>query len=469
MYTEGLENLTRRGFLRTGAAAGAGGLMAPLFAGSAPTLAKPTPEQVTWSEQELGMFFHMDLPIFQPRGKKVETEHCRSILDPRIYNPKNLDTDQWMEAAKAMGAKYVIFVAYHGSGFMQWQSDLFPYGLKQSPWRNGKGDIVADFVASARRYGLKPGLYAYARGGTYLNTQYPEKRADGSIDMAARKAKSRMIERYLEEVWRNYGEMFELWYDGGVMPVAQGGPDVERLVAKYQPHAVLFQGPPHMKNLLRWVGNERAVAPYPCWSTSREGTASHGVKEERFPGSPEGTKWCPGECDAPLRNHRWFWTPENEPNRGWRYWTDAELLDKYYTSVGRNCNFLLNANINADGLVPEEDFGYYVRLGRNIRARFANPLAETKGQGMSLDLTLPVRGPVTQIALGEDIREGHRVRRYRVEGFVPDAGWKTLCEGSCIGHRRIERFASVVVSKLRFIATDFVDQPLITHFAAWNV
>ena len=144
-------NTSRRSFLGSAVAAGAAARFTPLFAGSAPSLVKPTPQQAVWSDQELGMFYHIDLPIFQPRGKNVNTEHCQDILDPRIYNPAKLDTDQWMEAAKAMGAKYVVFVAYHGSGFMQWQSDLFPYGLKQSPWRGGKGDVVRSFVESARR------------------------------------------------------------------------------------------------------------------------------------------------------------------------------------------------------------------------------------------------------------------------------------------------------------------------------
>ena len=445
---------SRREFLLSAAACGVSPGMRPLFGAVASSLVKPTPQQVLWADQELGMFFHMDLPIFQPRGKGVNTEHCQKILDPRIYNPAKLDTDQWMEAAKAMGAKYVVFVAYHGSGFMQWQSDLFPYGLKQSPWRGGKGDVVRDFMDSARKYGMKPGLYAYARGGRYLSEKFPVKRADGSVDKAAQKAKSKF---------------FELWYDGGVLPVSQGGPDVERLVSKYQPNAILFQGPGHMKNLIRWVGNERGVAPYPCWATGGRVTQSDGAKESKFPGHPDGPKWMPGECDLPLRCHRWFWTPENEPNRGWRYWTDDELVDKYYTSVGRGCNMLLNANINTDGLVPEEDFGYYVRFGKSIRARFANPLAVVSGDGDAVEMALPASGPVNQISVSEDIREGQRVRAYKVEGLVPDGGWKTLCEGTSVGHKRIQMFDPVVVAKLRFTVTEAADRPLIREFAAWNV
>ena len=458
--------LSRRNFILGSAAVGGVAAVDPAFAAERP-LVLPTPEQVAWSEQELGMFFHVDLPVFA-RGKGVNVEHCKDLLDPNLYAPAKLDTDQWMEAAKAMGAKYVVFVALHGTGFMQWQSDLYPYGLKQSKWRGGKGDVVKDFIASAHRYGLKPGFYAYARGGQYLAKRFPVKRPDGSVDLTVQKALSKMIEGYLEELWRDNGELFELWFDGGVLPVREGGPDVLRLVDKYQPKAILFQGP-GSRNLLRWVGNERAVAPYPCWSTGGRVTQSDGVRESRFPGHPDGAKWMPGECDVPLRNHRWFWTPESEPHPGWRYWTDDELVSKYYTSVGRNCNLLLNANINADGLVPEEDFGYYRRFGANIRARFANPLATTAGEGDLVELKLPATGPVNQIAIGERIADGQRIRAYEVEGVLADGTVRRLCGGTSVGHKRIQMFEPVAVKALRLRIRESAAKPLVKAFTAWNV
>ena len=138
-------------------------------------------------------------------------------------------------------------------------------------------------------------------------------------------------------------------------------------------------------------------------------------------------------------------------------------MDKYYTSVGRGCNMLLNANINTDGLVPEEDFGYYVRFGKSIRARFANPLAVASGEGDAVEMALPASGPVNQISVSEDIREGQRVRAYKVEGLVSDGGWTS------VGHKRIQMFDPVVVAKLRFTVTEAADRPLIREFAAWNV
>ena len=130
----------------------------------------PTAAQRRWADMELGMFFHFDIPVFKPRWN---FRTFKDFPDPKLYNPAKLDTDQWMEAAKAYGAKYVVLVAKHCSGFLQWQSDLYPYGLRQAPWRNGRGDLVKDFVESARRYGLLPGLYASVSANGFLGVDNP--------------------------------------------------------------------------------------------------------------------------------------------------------------------------------------------------------------------------------------------------------------------------------------------------------
>ena len=111
----------------------------------------PTPAQVRWQNFELGLVFHLDLPVFAPGGWR----ELKATLDPNLYNPARLDTGQWAEAAKAMGCRYAIFTATHFNGFLQWQSDLYPYGLKQTRWRGGKADVFGDFVASCRKNGTR--------------------------------------------------------------------------------------------------------------------------------------------------------------------------------------------------------------------------------------------------------------------------------------------------------------------------
>lgn len=455
---------SRREFLRGGAACGAmaacGGCRAPW---GAPMAGRPSPEQLLWQEQELGMFFHFDIPVFKPGWK------WRSFKDfptPDLYNPEKMDTDQWMEAAKAMGAKYVVFVAKHCSGFLQWQSDLYPYGVRQSKWRDGKGDVVKMFTDSARKYGLKPGLYASVSANGWWGVDNPGlvNRGKGG-DPEAQRRYAKVCEGMATELWSRYGDLFEIWFDGGALAPEKGGPDLMPILEKYQPHAILFQGPKRSRNLIRWIGNERGVAPYPCWSSTNMITQEGGDRESRFPGHPDGDLWAPGECDVPIRNHAWFWG-ENEGK--WRYWTDEELLDKYYRSVGRNCNLLLNANPGPDGLVPARDVEQYRRFGDMVRRRFAHPLGAASGEGDVIELRFPAATEVDQVVLQENLRDGHRIRQYVVEGELAAGGVKLLCDGSCVGHKRIQTFDPVAVKSLRLRVTVSTDKPLVTNFAAFD-
>ena len=265
-----------------------------------PHLPKPTARQLEWQDMELGMFFHFDIPVYKPGWN---WRLWKDMPTPDMYNPKKLDTDQWMEAAKAMGAKYAVFVAKHCSGFLQWQSDLYPYGVKQSSWRNGKGDVVGAFVKSCRKYGIRPGLYASVTANGFLEVDNPGlvNRGKGG-DAEKQKEYQKICEQMLTELWSRYGELFEIWFDGGAMPVEKGGPDLVPIYKKYQPNAIVFQGPAAS---IRWIGNEDGVAAYPCWATVPETSDYYGS------GDPDGTVWLPGECDVPVRKHDWFWKPDS--------------------------------------------------------------------------------------------------------------------------------------------------------------
>ena len=127
-----------------------------------PRLPLPTPVQQRWQDYEVGVVYHFDIPVYRPEGWAWEPAY-REVLDPELYNPARLDTDQWLEAARAAGAGYAILTATHMGGFRQWQSEAYPYGCRQTRWRHGRGDLVADFVDSCRRYGIAPGLYVSVR------------------------------------------------------------------------------------------------------------------------------------------------------------------------------------------------------------------------------------------------------------------------------------------------------------------
>lgn len=426
-------------------------------------LPRPSATQLAWQEQEIGMFFHFDIATYAPGW---DWRSWKDLPDPDQYQPTHLDTDQWMEAAKAIGARYAIFVAKHCSGFLQWQSDVYPYGVRQSSWRGGKGDVVADFIQSCHKYGIRPGLYASVSANGYLGVDNPGLINHGRGGDAAEQARyATLCEQMLTELWSRYGELAEIWFDGGALPPAEGGPDLVPLLKRLQPQASVFQGP---VATIRWVGNEDGVADYPCWATypSLSQAAGDDAAERRLlaQGDPNGTLWLPGECDVPVRNHEWFW----KPNQDHTLYSVEELMTMYCRSVGRNCNLLLNANPGPDGLVPAADFQRYVEFGKEIRRRFEKPLAETGGEGEVVELALAQPAKIDQAILMEEIAGGERVREYVLEGRQAGTGWRPLCAGSCIGHKRIERFAATTVEQVRLRCTRAAATPRIRSLAVYT-
>ena len=416
-------------------------------------LPTPSPQQVAWQDCELGMFFHFDIPVFKPGW---DWRSLKDLPDPNLYDPKKLDTDQWLQTASSLGAKYAVLVAKHCSGFLQWQSDLYPYGVKQSPWRGGKGDLVRDFVTSCKRFKIKPGIYASVIANGYLEVDNPGlvNRGRGG-DPTKQAAYARTCEGMLSELWGRYGELFHIWFDSGALPPDKGGPVMLPLLHKLQPHANVFQGP---AATVRWVGNEDGVTSYPCWATtpSRDSSGS---------GDPEGKVWLPGECDVPLPGHEWFWTPSQRKD----ITPLPRLIDMYYRSVGRNCNLLLNATPGPDGLIPEANLRHYAEFGREIRRRFETPLAETSGEGEVVELKLPRLHKIDHVVCMEDITRGERVRAYEIDGLEVGGAWTKLCDGISIGHKRIQKFDPKEISSVRLRVTKSVARPLIRRLAVYHI
>jgi alpha-L-fucosidase len=417
---------------------------------------RPTPEQAAWQDLELGLFFTFDISTYFDNGEEKWKE--LGHVDLNVFNPTKLDTDRWLEAARAMGARYAVFVAKHCTGFISWQSDAYPYGVRQSKWRNGRGDIVADYVASCRKFDVRPGIYCSISANAYCNV------FDGClVDKATGPNDPRQVEyrrraeRLVTELWGNYGPFTYIWFDGGTLPPSQGGPDLVPILRRLQPHAVTFQGPPeNPAGNTRWVGNENGEVAYPCWAT---------VAQSGQPGAgdPSGRVWQPGECDAPLRNHDWFWRPNAEG----KLYSLAQLVEMYYRSVGRGCNLILNANIDRDGLVPAADLKRLREFGDEIRRRFGKSIAETAGQGQTVELALPKPTVIDHTILMEQITEGQRVRKYVIEGLAGQR-WIELAHGHSIGHKRIERFSPVEVTKVRLRVTESTAEPKIRKLAVYH-
>lgn len=428
---------------------------------------RPSSAQLEWHRQELGMFVHFGMFTYygRHRVKNWNWRSFRDLPDPNLFNPVKLDCDQWMEAARSFGAKYVMLVVKHGDGFMLWQNDLYPYGVRQSAWRGGKGDVLADFLESCRKYGMKPGIYASLSANAYWEVDNPGfvNRGKGG-DVEKQKRYNAMCERMMEQLWTRYGKFFEIWFDGGVIPVEKGGPDIIPILLENQPQAIVFQGPSGIPNLIRWVGNERGVAPYPCWHRDDFVTAEGGTCERCFAGSPDGAIWVPGECDIPMRNHNWFWKEGEDAN----VWPLDELVEKYETSVGRSCNLLLNANPNTDGLIPEADFKRYAEFGRALQKRYGTPLGSVSAAygARSLTLKLPQPAAVSRIMFGERIEFGQCVRAYELSGKTTDGSEVILAKGSSVGHKRIEAVAPSVLREIILRVAESSGEP---HLEAMSV
>lgn len=395
----------------------------------------PTPKQEEWANMELGVIIHHGMETYHPEIPISKWKCSRDKMPANSFAPTDENTDQWMEAAAKMGAKYAVFVANHVTGYSMWPTKENDYSIASSPYMNGKADIVKDFVASCKKYGIRPGIY-YSTG---CNGYYDI--SDEVIkDYKSEKYREyvKIVERQLAEIWGNYGELFEIWFDGGIIPRELGGPDVAGLLKKYQPQAVCFQGPKEYHQNLRWVGNERGVAPENCWSTSTLKTCGFGGTEEDDAvgvGNPEGLNWVPAETDMGNRKQEafgggWGWA-ENEEHL---VYSPKELLDRYITSVGRNSNLLMGMAISKRGHF--EDAWQLEELGKLIEDLYARPAASTRGVGKEFSLQLEKPEFVRNLVIQEDIHYGERVRKFTVKARTAK-GEEILLTAKCIGHKRI--------------------------------
>jgi alpha-L-fucosidase len=406
-------------------------------------LARPTPQQQAWQDLELGMFVHMGPQTWQ------DSESDRMNVEPAAMNPARLDTDQWVRAAEAMGARYIVFVAKHEGGFCWWQTETTDFGVRNSSWRGGKGDVLADLASSCRKRGIKLGVYLSPADRKHAIG------VGGRAEAAARQGEyEKLFRQQLTEVLSRYGEMTEVWFDGSLAF------DVSDLLSRHAPNAVVFQGP---QASIRWVGNEDGVAPYPAWNAVVFPKA--GKKWGDYTaadGDPNGNRWLPNECDARIRS-TWFWRTDNANTLK----SVDQLMAMYYNSVGHGAVLLLNQTPDRTVPIPDTDARRGAEFGAEIRRRLGTPRAETLAMGAEVALDVKGGGPIDHVVIMENIAVGERVRSYVVEGMVNSA-WQQLAAGSAIGHKKIDRIAPVTVTRVRLRILEAVGAPEIRRFAVYG-
>jgi alpha-L-fucosidase len=423
----------------------------------------PTEKQVDWANCEIGVIIHFDMPVFHP---EYNWRNYGTHPNASEFAPTSVNTDQWIRTAKQLGAKYAILVAKHCSGFSLWPTKAHEYSIKHSPWKNGQGDIVADFIHSCHKYGVRPGIYASTSANGFLHVDAHNVDPNGPV---TKEQYNQIIATQLSELWSNYGPLFEVWFDGGVLAKEKGGTDVASLLKRLQPNAIAFQGPKDFPNLIRWVGNEEGVAPYPCWATSDASTDEEGnVNYDGLHGNPYAPLWCPGESDYTLRwtnsfQGGWFWKAGEENKR----YTLQEMMKRYETSVGRNTNMLLGMVIDNNGRVPEVDANELILLGKAIKAKYGHPYKSSHREGTDITLSLNKPAYIDRTVIQEDIRMGELVLKYEIEG-LSNGQWIKLAEGSNIGHKRIDTFQPTLVKAVRLHILSSKAPPHISNFAIYK-
>ncbi len=453
----------------------------------APVAPLPTKHQVAWQQLETYAFIHFGPNTFMDR------EWGYGDAPLTAFNPTRLDCEQWAQTIKAAGMKGIIITAKHHDGFCLWPSKYTDYSVRNTPWyaeRTARsaaagntsaynGDVVGELAAACKKYGLKLGVYLspwdrhQAFYGTPLYVDY--------------------FYAQLEELMTQYGELFEVWFDG-----ANGGdgyyggareerkidrrtyydfPRAHQLVYKHQPQAIIFSdGGPGC----RWVGNERGYAFATNWSFLRikEVYPGYDRSNELQSGHPDGDTWVAAECNTSIRPG-WFYHPaEDDKVKSVDY-----LTDLYYRSVGHNGTFLLNFPVNRDGLIHPTDSAHAVDLYKRVSVELRDNLllrgasikaSDIRGKAFStkaltdgdfntywathdgvttatLTFTLNRASNVNRLMLGEYIPLGQRVSSFVVE-YLSGKQWlpvRAKEETTTIGYKRILRFQTIKTKALR--------------------
>ena len=402
----------------------------------------PTTRQVQWQQMETTLFAHFTVNTFTDKEWGDGTE------SPSIFNPTNLDAHQWTKAAKEAGFKMIILTAKHHDGFCLWPSQYTNHSVKNSPWKNGKGDVVKEVSDACREAGLKFGVYL---------SPWDRHEASYGTD-----AYNNHYKNQLRELLSNYGEISEVWFDGAKGENAknmsydfQGYWDIVR---QLQPNAVMFSdiGPD-----VRWVGNESGFAGETCWSTITTDGMTIGNADSKYlnTGDAKGKSWITPECDVSIRKGWFFHDSENNTVK-----TPKELVELYYKSVGRNGVFLLNIPPNINGLFEETDVNAIKEMRMILNETFAKNLAKNKAVylltdkktgtsiplqiGQIWELKFNKNVQIDRVMLQENIGKGQMIEAFTIQ-YWDGAGWKSLCDASTVGYKRLLKTKLVETSKIR--------------------
>ena len=442
----------------------------------------PNKYQSDWQELEYYAFIHFNMNTFTNKEWGYGDEK------PSQFNPTELDTRQWARVVKEAGMKGIIITAKHHDGFCLWPSKFTEHSVKNSPWKMGKGDLIRELSQACKEYGLKFGVYL-----SPWDRNHPSYGKSEYITY---------FRNQLRELLTEYGEIFEVWFDG-----ANGGdgfygganeerrvdkkmyydwPKTIELVRSLQPQAVIFSdaGPD-----IRWVGNEKGYANETTWSPIYRDSVFAGMPDfQRFAsGQENGTHWVPTETDVSIRPG-WYYHPEQDD----QVKSLSKLVDIYYNSVGLNSSLLLNLPVDNRGLIHENEvknlkaladylnttFSYNYSKGQKVKTSSTFKsydnialidedkktywASEVNDENPTIEILLDNPVLVNTFMIQEYLSMGQRIKSFYFEVFS-DGNWEKIYEGSTIGNKRLIRFETQNIEKARFTVNDKKAQIVISN------
>lgn len=448
----------------------------------------PSENQMRWQQMEYYSFVHFSVNTY------TDMSWGKGDEDPKIFNPDKLDCRQWARICKESGMKGIIITAKHHSGFCLWPSKYTDYSVKNSPWKNGKGDMVREMADACKEYGLKLGIYLSPWDRNHRDYGKPEYIT--------------YFRNQLRELLTNYGEIFEVWFDGanggsGYYGGANETRKIDRttyydwentykLVRSLQPNIVIWNDGGDRADL-RWVGTEAGYVGETNWSLLND---KGDVPENMLRyGLENGNTWVPGEVNTSIRPE-WFYHPKEDN----KVKTLPQLMDTYYNSIGRNATLLLNFPIMPNGVIHPYDEKAALDFGKAVKEAFALNLIKgakvvasnvrgndpkfgankaidvstesywtTDDKVKTASLTFNFAKPIAfnRFLVQEYIKLGQRVKAFTLEAFVNNQ-WEEIAKETTIGYKRILRFKTVKATKLRLNITDAKACPLISNIGIYD-
>ncbi|MBN1132165.1 MAG: alpha-L-fucosidase [Bacteroidales bacterium] len=449
----------------------------------------PSAEQVTYQQMELIGFIHFSINTFTGKEWGYGDEN------PLLFNPSELNVEQWVLAAKSGGLKELILTAKHHDGFCLWPSSYTEHSVRNSPYKNGNGDIVREFAEACRKHGLKIGLYLSPWDRNHKDY--------------GRQEYITYYRNQIRELLTEYGQINEIWFDGanggdgyygGANETRRidrktyyGWDSTFRLVKELQPGILIFSdaGPD-----IRWVGNEKGYAGETFWSTIKSDNLIIGASNPGYlnTGDPDGDKWLIGQCDVSIRPG-WFYHKEEDPFVK----TAEELIDIYYKSVGRNGILLINLPPDQRGIIHEKDVASLMTFKEYKDETFSKNLAEyAVASATNYRLTHPAfhagnmldNNPGTfwaaddsifsaeliidpgrsltfdRIVLQEPVDCGQRISKFSLLARIENE-WKIIYEGTTIGYKRILKIDPFTSSMLKLQIQESLYPPVISEFGLY--